>query len=260
VWAATTGIRLGEYVIGVRSNTLETDAVVRRLATDRVVEGADPPANYSIVIPGSTDDGFARPVSLLYRSWTTVVRGRQPARVLRGLAAHLAGHLEAPPGTVRIEGLAAVRGGGAALLPRAAATELEALDPRLHRRGIRLVDMPYALVDPSSGLLIVPEEPGDGFDASAWHDDDGRTRGSGPQGAPPGAYRFEVWIRRTSTAPSRAASVAAAMSATENVKTFGAAALLDVYARLFSRTRVIAIERVTADDISRALDEVLPER
>ena len=157
-WRPTVAYRIGEYVVGIRTDSSAADdAVARMLASYRI--GGDPfaPANYSVVLPGAAT-GAGKDLGLLVSGNTTLVRSRSPRRVLHGLVAYLSWHLDAvPTGLLPTATVAAVGGDSAFLLPTAAKEHLEYLQPRLARIGYGLVDEPRPLIDPERLELVVPE-------------------------------------------------------------------------------------------------------
>lgn len=157
-WRPTVAYRLGEYVVGIRTDsTVADDAVAQMLASRRIGEDRDAPANYSVVLPGAAS-GAGKDLGLLVAGSTTLVRSRSPRRILNGLATYLSGHLaEAPETLLPTSTIAAVRGDTAILLPAAARDSLEHLQPRLARIGYGLVDAPRPLVDPESLEVVVTE-------------------------------------------------------------------------------------------------------
>ncbi|GEM_PF-5174768 len=198
-WAASSTFRVGQWHLGVRSNSAETDALVRDLLRSYLVEeldGIEPPANYSVVLHAGNGQGRGtRGLNLLYRSSLAVVRSRSPLRVLRALSTYLSSHELADSGR---EGLLvidamAIVGQRAVLLPSFLRSygEPGKLEGRLRRSRVTLVDAPVALVDPEAGELIVPccdlERADEAVFAQA------ARLGPPSDGAPAGRYALAAW-------------------------------------------------------------------
>jgi hypothetical protein len=89
VWTANENLRIGEYHVGVRSDSEAAAEIVRRAFEAELGEDdPDVPANYSVVL-GEPVSGVSKDLRLLMFANTTVVRSRSPRRVLQALAAHL---------------------------------------------------------------------------------------------------------------------------------------------------------------------------
>lgn len=156
-WAATSAYAIGEYHIGVRADSLATDELIGRLfAAHRLPAGTEAPENYSVVL-GEPGKSGARGLNLLLRGNTTIVRSRSARRVLLALAGHLSSVLEQEDGLIRTTNVAALMGDAAVLLPGVVVQWLEQVQPRLTRLGLRLVDEPYATIDPERLELVVPQ-------------------------------------------------------------------------------------------------------
>jgi hypothetical protein len=198
-WAASSTFKVGQWCLGVRSNSTETDSLVRELLRSYLVEdldGVEPPPNYSVVLhAGDGRGGGTRGLSFLYRSSLAVVRSRSALRVLQGLSTYLGAHELADSGR---EGLlvidaVAIVGRRAVLLPSFLRNYMEPgkLGGRLRRGGVTLVDAPMALVDPEAGELIVPpcdlELANDATFAKA------ARLGPPSDGAPAGRYVLAAW-------------------------------------------------------------------
>jgi thiol-disulfide isomerase/thioredoxin len=164
VWTANATYRIGDYHVGIRTDSAAADAVVAGLlAAYRADDDPSVPANYSLVLGGDGDrkGGRSRAKELCLLLWgnATVVRSRSARRVLLGLANHLA-ELVPPPeltdATVATTALALVRDGEALLVPGGLTGRLEQLQPRLARSGLQIVDVPRPRVDLVAGALVVP--------------------------------------------------------------------------------------------------------
>ena len=177
----------------MRANAAETDALLRRSLGAEVLEGVEAPPNYSVVL--AHPDGARGPLRglhLLYRSSRLVLRTRDPERLVHGLAAWLSSHLDEHE-HLRIWSAAAVHEGRALLVPGHVMTWLKVIQPRLNRLGVQLVDEPFALVDPATAELVVPE-PVITVDAAALSAYGPASRGGEPPRVVPGRYPLREWL------------------------------------------------------------------
>jgi hypothetical protein len=152
---------IGSLHIGVRSNTVAVDNLLRKLLAAHLVEAADAPPNYSLRLADqeSAPAGL-RQLNLLYRSSVTLVRSRHPGRVVGGLLQFLSSHIEPTDlRLLRIRAAAVVGEGGAVMVPwpARATFDLARLERRLGGLGLRLLDAEYATVDPDTCELVVAE-------------------------------------------------------------------------------------------------------
>jgi len=180
----------------VRSSTETADRVLRRALAPYLVDDVEARSGYYSVILGPTVPSRAgeRPLSMLYADGVAVARSRSARRVVRALAAYLAGHnTPTPPGGIlRFDAVvAAVGDRGALLLPKGALGHFDLcrFERELVRLGLRLVDSPHVDIDPETAELIVGSPPL-ALDESALDE-------LGPSGAedavPPGRYPLAMW-------------------------------------------------------------------
>jgi len=179
----------------VRSSTETADRVLRRALAPYLVDDVEARSGYYSVILGPTVPSRAgeRPLSMLYADGVAVARSRSARRVVRALAAYLAGHgAPAPPeGILRFDALAAVGDRGALLLPRGTFGHFDLcrFERELCRLGLRLVDSPHVDIDPETAEVIVGSPPL-ALDESALDE-------LGPSGAEdgvtPGRYPLAMW-------------------------------------------------------------------
>jgi len=155
-WQGLSVYQVGDFHIGVRYNSEEAADLLDRLLLGSVVADSKAPDNYSVAI--HPQGGGSRGLSLLVKGGQQLVRSRSSARVLQGLLLHLS-MATAPldPGYLHLYASVAVRDGEAFLLPNVAGSWLKQIQPRLARRGLQLADVPFAVIDPVSAELIVPE-------------------------------------------------------------------------------------------------------
>ena len=109
--------------------------------------------------------------------------------MLNALLLHLSAVVREPDARELVLGAtAAVRDGEALLLPPGIVMWIKQLQPRLSRRGIQLVDVPMATVDPDTAELVVAE-PALPFDGSVLDEiDDGVKLSSELPYVRPGRY------------------------------------------------------------------------
>ncbi|MGH2572525.1 MAG: PqqD family peptide modification chaperone [Actinomycetota bacterium] len=215
-WAATSAYAVGEYHIGVRADSVATDELIGRIfAAHRLPAGTEAPENYSIVL-SERSKGGARGLNLLLRGNTTIVRSRSARRVLLALASQMSSVLEPEEGLLRSANVGALVGDAAVLLPSVVLQWLEEMQPRLTRLGVRLVDEPYASIDPELLELVVPE-PRVQLDelALAAVEEPKPSRSELPR-VKPGRYPLRAWTLWESAEPeaelTRARAVAASLS------------------------------------------------
>jgi hypothetical protein len=128
-------------------------ALARHLVTD-----VDAPANYSLQIEPPPAAGEPASFHFLHRSSTSVVRSRDTRRIARALVGHLSSHHPAhAAGLLRLQGVTLVRDGAAVLAPAVLRQWPELIERRLNGRGLRFVDLPWAVVDPDRAEVVVPE-------------------------------------------------------------------------------------------------------
>jgi hypothetical protein len=145
VGAGPIAIRVGDLVIGVRTNDEEMTALLRGALRPHVEADLDAPPNLSLTFGAA--DGRKRGFHFLYRSGHSVVRTNSPGRLLRGAIRHLEGFAPAPPGMTRMNAKLLVRDGDAMLVDGRFGGTIDILERRLHRLGYRLVDVHTPLLD-----------------------------------------------------------------------------------------------------------------
>jgi hypothetical protein len=145
VEASPIAIRVGDLVIGVRTNHEEMTALLHRALRPHVEADLDAPPNLSLSF-GEPEDGKRR-LHFLYRSGYSVVRTNSPGRLLRGAIRHLEGYAPAPRGTKHLNAKLLVRDGDATLVDARFGGTVDIVERRLHRLGYRLVDVGEPLLD-----------------------------------------------------------------------------------------------------------------
>jgi hypothetical protein len=193
VWTDNATFRIGDHHVGIRADSPNAaDVIDRALSAYRGEPDPAVPPNYSVVL-GDPVSGPSRDLRLLRWQNTTVVRSRSTSRVLHSLAAHLSSIFATPEGLLRTTNVAVVRGGDAVLMPPSIVGDLEKLQPRLAREGWRPVDEPYAVIDPATDELVVPE-PVIRLDGDVIGELEEPTLGrSELPRAEPGRYRLRAW-------------------------------------------------------------------
>jgi hypothetical protein len=228
-WATTTTFRIGEWAIGVRSSSLEMDAVLRRVLGAHVVD-VDAPANFSALMA----DGETRTFNFLYRASDALVRTRAGGRLLRTLIAHLSEFAEPPAPAIQLNAAALIADGGAIVVPDGLRAEMAGIETRLNVAGLQVVDAPTLGLE-ADGHIVVPE-PAISVDAAALAEYD---LDSGPLGRElpavlPGRYPITAWAFVTGEPGAgpvgRAQGIAAAAQQVRNAATVGAQHALEVVA------------------------------
>jgi hypothetical protein len=185
VWAASDTLRIGDLLVGVRSDPAPFSKRIRTMLAAHLVEGLDAPPNYSIRLE-TREPGRKAPAHgyVLYRSQCLLLRTRRRERVLRALMTSLSGHVEPLDGLLRVRQLAVIGRSGAVILPNELFWRLEALEPRLGEHGVRLVEPPFVDIDAGTGDLILapptmdvdPAKTGRGWPGFASADGHARSR------------------------------------------------------------------------------------
>jgi hypothetical protein len=192
-WEGTLGVRVGSYHIGIRYNSGETAEVLRRLFTGSTVDDPRVPDNYAVALhpPG----GRSRELDLLVKGANQMVRSRSRSRVMRALLGHLSSDLTPrDPALLHVASTAAVRDGtDGLLLPAGLVAWVKQLQPRLSRRGIQLVDLPWSTIDPATHELVVPEPTVD-HDPTVLDDFADDRLGSELPAVRPGRYPLKAWF------------------------------------------------------------------
>jgi hypothetical protein len=145
VEAGPIAVRVGDLIIGLRTNDEEMSALLLGAVRPLVVPDVEAPPNLSLLF--GDDDGHIRGLHFLYRSGLSVVRTDSPGRLLRAALRHLEGFAPAPPGATRVNAKLLVRGDEAMLVDSRFGGTVDVLERRLHRRGFRLVDVHAPLLD-----------------------------------------------------------------------------------------------------------------
>jgi hypothetical protein len=148
VEAGPIAIRVGDLVIGVRTNDEAMTALLRMALRSHVEVDLDAPPNLSLTL-GETD-GRVRGLHFLYRSGLSVVRTDSPGRLLRGAIRHLDGFAPTPADMTRMNAKLLVRDGDAMLVDGRFGGTVDMVERRINRLGYRLVDVHAPLLDRES--------------------------------------------------------------------------------------------------------------
>jgi hypothetical protein len=145
VEAGPIAIRVGDLVIGVRTNDDEMTELLLGALRPHVEPGVDAPPNLSLKF-GETD-GRVRDLHFLYRSGLSVVRTDSRGRLLRGALRHLDGFTQDNPDATRVNAKLLVRDGDAMLVDGRFGGTVDVLGRRLDRLGYRIADVHAPLLD-----------------------------------------------------------------------------------------------------------------
>jgi len=156
VEAGPIAVRVGDLVLGVRTNDEEMSALLARALRPRVETNLEAPPNLSLTF-GSTE-GRVRQRHLLYRSGLSVVRTSSRGRVLRGALRYLESYSPVPSDVTSMNAKLLVHDGEAVLVDGRFGITVDVLERRLERLGLRVVDVHKPRLDPET-LVIHVEAP-----------------------------------------------------------------------------------------------------
>jgi hypothetical protein len=145
VEAGPIAIRVGDLVIGVRTNDEEMSALLANAVRPHVEADLDAPPNLSLTFGESK--GRVRDRHFLYRSGQSVVRTMSRGRLLRGALTNLESYAPIPPDLTPLNAKLLLRDGEAVLVDGRFGATLDVLERRLQRFGVRVVDVPTPLLD-----------------------------------------------------------------------------------------------------------------
>lgn len=187
-------LRVGQRLLGLRVNTPQLADAFRSVLEPSIVESPNAPPNVSIA---ETDAGTGRPLYYCYRSGAMLARRRSIRGAIEAAIAILGSYDQplrddsAADQLVRVEAVAAFKGGSTTLFSPESRIALAGLIPRLRAADWRTTDEPWMLVDPASGEVVVRDRalavnwqalqalPADRLD------------GMDPA---PGRYRVQAWV------------------------------------------------------------------
>ena len=233
--------------MGVRVSNPAVHDFLRRVLAAHLVDDVEAPANYSVLLAGDDPESRDRAFHFVYRGFNPVVRTRDPQRLVAGLMARLAGHLDhGRTDDIRLDSLALVAGEVAVLVPPEIRSVMPTLERRLNTKGLWVVDQPWTAVDPDTGEVLV-RKPTLEVDSTAM------TRLIAAFPAPrrpdppvaPGRYRLAGWgfgLGHAHSGPiRRSEAVALACAQVLNVRELGAERTLDGLARALSTVQPVAV-------------------
>jgi len=148
-------LQLGEHRVGVRVDDAGVLAALRDALGAWLVP-ADPSTTYSIHL-GDDARAASHALAVVYRDGDLLVRTRSRERALRALGAHLASHLAAPDGAVRLRAIAAVSENGRAIVAPFPRHGASTFDRYLAARGLHVVDGPVAHIDVADASVVAAE-------------------------------------------------------------------------------------------------------
>lgn len=154
--AGPIAVRVGDLVIGVRTNDDEMSSLLLGALRPHHEADLDAPPNMSLLFGAS--HGRVRNLHFLYRTGESVVRTGSRGRLLRGALRHLEGFAPAPPDMTGMNARLLVRERHATLVDGRFGATLDVLERRLHRLGFRIVDVHTPRVDRQS-LEVKLEAP-----------------------------------------------------------------------------------------------------
>jgi hypothetical protein len=257
---------VGSYHIGVRSNHPKVDGLLRAVLAAHLVEDDDAPPNYSVFVNSDERDLLeTQGLHFLYRTSTKIARSREVRPIFDHLLASLQGHLHRRQSDVlRVRAVGFVRGGRAVIAPAAVSRDWPAIEPRLRRAGVRLVDTSALQIDPTRRQLIV--EPLElHIDDDALASVPGSAQGHSATINPPGRYDVVAWLlddRSGTTTGSTAHAIAEVIRWLPDASTLGGRRMLTDLVRLLVPTSKVptpspgvatgrAIERLLVDPQAR---------
>lgn len=146
--AGPIAVRVGDLVLGVRTNDAEMSELLTRALRPLVEAGVDAPPNLSLTFGAS--EGRVRDRHFLYRSGVSVVRSSSRGRVLRGALRYLESYAPIPSDMTGVNAKLVLRGGDALLVDGRFGVTVDVLERRLPRLGLRVVDVHTPLLDPQN--------------------------------------------------------------------------------------------------------------
>ena len=249
MWAASDALRVGDHLVGVRSDPASLSVRIRAGLAEHAVEDVPAPPNYSLRFekrqPGRKGPAQAY---VLYRAQCVFLRTRTRVRALRALSRCLSAHALADDVLLRARQLAVVGPSGAVILPPELHWRLEALEPRLAGNGLWLADPPLVEIDRETGELVVAP-PAIGRDA-AWFDGRSSSR------LRDGRYPIREWAilgGEDGEVVSPTIALAAVMPMVE--RDMNGRAVLDGMLRMLSGTRLTRIRQLPP---ARLMERLIP--
>lgn len=257
-WEPPTTLQVGPYHIGVRANDAALDAMVRQAFGAAVVDDGEANANFSLLLAEAPDHSRAAGFHLLYRNSNIQVRTRDPYRMVRGLASHLASlRVDNLDGLLAVQATAFVGDGGAIIGPELLNDQRPNIERRLRMRGLRFVDVPWVFIDRSTMELVVPDSALP-IDWSAFDDLASLASVRPDPPVEPGRYPITGWTFTTGDGSSitRGQALATTARGTFSGGTLSLQETLDAVGELMSRVEPTTFAWGSAAEITDALCEV----
>jgi hypothetical protein len=152
VQAGTTGISVGELIIGVRATHASVMTRLRELIPSHVVEGAEPPANLSLLI--GAEDRARRELHTLARDGVRMLRTDSIGRLLRAALFQLDSYAPPPPNVHALRGRVLVKDGAAVVVDIGLAEQLSRIERRLGDAGFQIADAGCAFLDATTDQVV----------------------------------------------------------------------------------------------------------
>jgi hypothetical protein len=143
--AGTTTYRVGERLVGVRTNDPSPGARLRDLLRAHVVANVEAPPNLSLFL--GDGEGPVRALHRLYLGGSVVLHTRSEGRLLRAALSYLDGFAAPPPGSVRVNARLLVRDDAAVLVDGLLTGQVDRIERRLERLGYQVADLPGPALD-----------------------------------------------------------------------------------------------------------------
>jgi hypothetical protein len=149
-------VRVDELCVGIRMSDNRLDGILEAALGDNLVPDVEAPANLSVLF--GEDHASAHAYHFLYHGGVRVARAASVGRLLRATLTHLEAFVDPRPGTTRLNTMILCHARGVLLIDPFFGYSFDALERRLGRRGLHIVDAPYAVVDRNT-LDVVIEAP-----------------------------------------------------------------------------------------------------
>jgi hypothetical protein len=248
-------VRAGGWDLGVRSGSVEIDALLRSLLGDRCRDDLDPPDNYSISAE-SASDGATTALPTFFVGHKAVLRTRSVPMLVTGLLANLATHEQTgQDGLLWLEATALLRADNRAVL--AAPAHRRWVVDRLRslwRVNLRYHPVQQVALDIATGELVIGDLDADPAVAGMLRAD----RQVAESLVPAGRYPIAGWAvvgGDSGQAITGAEGVLRTFSLVTNLDTIGAQQTLDTLGAVFARAQGLTASRLP-DEVVSALGQL----
>lgn len=245
MWAASCTVRVGDYHVGIRSNSSWTDAQVRRLLGAQLVDDPAAPPNYSLQLePPAPAGAQTRPLHRLFEHGRELVVGPSPAVLLAALLDGLRAFAPPSPRHVEVWATTLVGPSGAVLAPLAWRRSLPLLRRALQRSDWSVRYTPFASLDRHGHLMP----------ASALPTMDPATRAElAPDGARRDPSPVRVWLLASGDpVPGRAGALVAGMRQVRNRRAASGRAAFETLAAVCAEAQIEAVPGALTDTAAAA--------